>query len=162
MQNIYFTKSKDGKGKTRFHGLLYDLYRNKVRFSKQNHECSDIDASCISTVIHSSTLNSAETSQMTSTNDDSVTQEIDDKNWLLHHTEPLELVIQKWENTFNIRRAEILLIEKCNDEMTVTSRIFKSWPLLKQANGKLLVYDFFLQLKNYFFNHKIFTTLILD
>lgn len=58
-----------------------------------------------------------------------------DKNWLRFHLEPFEEVKIKWQNTFNLRRKEILESPNANHLAT----LFEQWPGFKQSSGFILV-----------------------
>lgn len=61
----------------------------------------------------------------------------EDKNWLMHHVDPIDEVKDKWLNSLKLRRQEILAQE--NSNTSYLSRIFQAWPLFKHSIGKLLV-----------------------
>lgn len=58
--------------------------------------------------------------------------QISDKEWLKYNIDPLDEVLQKWDNTFCLRKSYI----KGNHTL---SEIFEEWPLLKQSFGHRLV-----------------------
>lgn len=58
-----------------------------------------------------------------------------DKNWLRFHLEPIEEVKVKWQNTFNLRRNEIL---KSSNENHLAA-LFEQWPGFKQSSGFIFV-----------------------
>lgn len=58
------------------------------------------------------------------------------KQWLLYHSEPQDIVYQKWKASYALRRTEILDGNRGEDKLT---QILKEWPLFNKAEAKIYV-----------------------
>lgn len=54
----------------------------------------------------------------------------DDILWLKHRCEPLEEVLHKWNNTYELRRSSTT---------TTVDAFYKEWPILKNSKIDILV-----------------------